>query len=162
MPTRFVIGAGLILGAIAVISMVTYFSNQEAYFTVDELLARTAPSAGVAGPVVAAAEAAAGTGSAALDGRRLQVRGTVDDASVRRASDGLEMRFRLTDKSGAVAVVYHGLVPDTFDLAEEVTVGGRLAADGTLLADQLFVQCPSKYEVVPPGQAGDGRGARDG
>ncbi|MCE7939214.1 MAG: cytochrome c maturation protein CcmE [Chloroflexi bacterium CFX6] len=83
-------------------------------------------------------------------------------ASVTRPADGLELRFVLTGKDGRVPVVYRGVVPDTFDLAESVTVGGRVTADGGFAADQLLVQCPSKYEAVPPGQADAAGGDRDG
>jgi cytochrome c-type biogenesis protein CcmE len=141
MQTRFVVGAGLILGAIMVISMVTYFGNQEAYYTVDELVANSALY-----PVVAeAADGSAGSGP------RLQLRGEIDYATVERADEGLELRFTLTGKNGRVPVVYDGLVPDTFDRAESVTVGGRLGSDGTFVADALYVQCPSKYVAEPPG-----------
>lgn len=155
MPTRFLIGAGLILGAMVVIALVTYFSNQEAYYTVDELLARSAQAAPadalVANALVAGARVPIPGSRDA--GERMQIRGTVDDGSVVRAQEGLEMRFTLTGKHGALPVVYHGLVPDTFDLADEVTVAGQLGADGSFTADQLFVQCPSKYQAAPPGQA---------
>jgi cytochrome c-type biogenesis protein CcmE len=142
MQARVVVGAALIFGAMAAVALVSYFANQEAYYTVDELLART----GAPGVALAAEPEAPGP--------RMQVRGTVDDASVERSTDALELRFALAGKDGTVPVVYEGLVPDTFDLAEQVTVGGRLAADGTFHADQLFVQCPSKYEAAPPGEAG--------
>ena len=142
MQTRFIVGAGLILGAIMVISMVTYFGNQEAYYTVDELVANSALYPAVA---EAAADGSAGRGE------RLQLRGEIDYDTVERADEGLELRFTLTGKNGRVPVVYDGLVPDTFDRAESVTVGGSLGPDGTFVADALFVQCPSKYVAEPPG-----------
>jgi len=175
MPTRFVVGGALILGAMAVIAIATYFSNQVPYFSVDELVADPAlyhpaavrveaAEAGASGPQ-AASSGGAGTvrampGLAEPAGRRMQIRGMVGDGSVERASAGLELRFNLTGKTGVVPVVYHGVVPDAFDLAESVTVGGRLTGGGTFVADQLFVQCPSKYQAAPPGQAATGAGAQ--
>jgi cytochrome c-type biogenesis protein CcmE len=147
MQARFVVGAGLVFGAMAVIAMVTYFSNQEAYYTVDELMA--SPAAGGSGVALAAeSDAAAPNWSP-----RVQVRGDVRRESVERGVDGLELRFTLTGREGELPVLYRGLVPDTFDLAEEVTVAGRVGPEGEFEADQLFVQCPSKYEAVPPGQS---------
>ncbi len=170
MQTRFIIGGALILGAMLTMAIATYFANAEAYYSVDELVGnpevyrwgRGGVDAGDRADTLGASDAS-GLGSqgdgavraAELvpSGPRMQVRGTVDDASVRREQDGLVMVFTLVGKEGALPVVYRGIVPDTFDLAEAVTVGGRLAEDGTFVADQLLVQCPSKYEAVPPGEA---------
>lgn len=179
MQARYVIGAGVLLGAFAVVSVVAYFANQELYLTVDELVADPALYARGAEASVAAVSAAdasaaerthvegpATAGPNGTDGtygrrasasmadpssRRLQVRGDVDYDSVVRPAEGLELRFDLVGKDGRLPVVYEGLVPDTFDMAESVTVAGRLASDGTFVADDLVVQCPSKYEAVPPG-----------
>jgi len=135
MGLRYLVGAVVILCAFAAISVLTYYDSEEAYFTVDEL----------------ATDARAA--EARDEGRTLQVRGEVDRASLDRSGDGLELRFDLVGLDGRMPVVYRGLVPDTFDQAETVTVGGRVAPEGTFVADRLFVQCPSKYEAVPPGAA---------
>lgn len=130
MQLRVIALAALVLGFIMLASVASFAVNQEEYYGVDELVLRAAP--------------------VKLDGR-LQVRGEVDYATVERPREGLELHFVLKGQHGAVNVVYSGVVPDTFEMAEAVTVGGRLAEDGTFLADQLFVQCPSKYEALPPG-----------
>ncbi len=145
MRARYIIGTGLILGALVVVSVVTYSREAVAYFTVDELYEQAGEQAFALGPAALAASP--------LAERSLQVRGEVDVATVDRGEDGLQMRFELTGKDGRLPVVYRGLVPDTFDQAESVTVGGRLDSDGAMAADELFVQCPSKYEAVPPSAA---------
>jgi cytochrome c-type biogenesis protein CcmE len=137
MGLRVVVGAGLILGAFAVIAVVAYFSNQELYLSVDELVSDSELYALTDGP---------GAGAQ----RRLQVRGTVDYDTVERANEGLEYRFVLQGKEGRLPVRYDGLVPDTFEQAEHVTVAGVVDEKGTFVADDLVVQCPSKYEAVPP------------
>ncbi len=142
MRLRYVLGAGLILGAVVVISIVTFSREAEAYYTVAELWDAAAPAA--------PADAPASVLSASA-GERMRVRGYVDAATVARTDHGLGLAFVLADDERHLAVRYRGLVPDTFDRAESITVGGRLAADGTFEADELFVQCPSKYEAVPPG-----------
>jgi len=152
MRMRYVLGAGLILGAVVVISIVTFSREAEAYYTVAELWSAAAPTAPLDAP------AAALGGSA---GERMRVRGYVDAATVARTDHGLALSFVLTDADRRLSVRYRGLVPDTFDRAESITVGGRLTADGAFEADELFVQCPSKYEAVPPGAtapAGAGAG----
>jgi|GEM_PF-2313290 hypothetical protein len=169
MQTRYVIGAGVILGAFAVIAIVAYFANQQLYMSVDELLANPAlySQGAASGEGVSMAYAQAddeaegggmeGSASAGLSsarrfaGPRIQVRGNVDYGTVERPDSGLEMRFDLVGETGRIPVVYEGMVPDTFDMAEAVTVAGHVAPDGTFVADDLAVQCPSKYEAAPPG-----------
>ncbi|MCB0215537.1 MAG: cytochrome c maturation protein CcmE [Chloroflexi bacterium] len=145
MQLRYVLGGGLVIAAMMAISIITYFQNQEAYFSIDELLAD---------PGLYAAAPAAGLDAAlgAPVGRRMQLRGIVEADSVRRPDTGLELRFELSGKTGAVPVVYEGIVPDTFERADTVTVGGYLTDSGVFKAEDLFVQCPSKYEAVPPGE----------
>lgn len=170
MQTRIWVGGALILGALVAMAIGAYFSNQVAYYTVDELVAN--PELYPLAPAVAqAAELGGPAGGSApvapdpdeLAGPRMQVRGSIDRASVERAEEGLALHFVMGGKDGRLPVRYQGVVPDTFDLADTVTVGGRLSADGTLVADELLVQCPSKYEAVPPGQDAAAAGAaRDG
>lgn len=162
MQPRFAIGALLIFAALATIAIALFFSNQELYYTVDELVlnedvyrVESPPAQDSQGSIGQADQVAAKS-------PRLQVRGSVDYSTVTRPSEGLEMRFTLIGETGRLPVVYDGLVPDTFDQAEQVTVGGRLSANGTLMADQLFVQCPSKYEAVPPGSDSTDREASAG
>lgn len=176
MQARYVIGAGIMLGAFAVVAIVAYFANQELYMTVDELARDTSLMAAAAEPdgrsaeigdgaasagaaaAVSAPNAGEGSGQGAgvvSSGRRLQVRGVVDYDTVQRPAEGLELRFDLTGEESRLPVVYEGMVPDTFDMAEQVTVAGHLGPDGTFVADDLVVQCPSKYEAEPPGAAGD-------
>lgn len=149
MHARVIVGSALIFAAIGAIAVTSYFANQQAYYTVDELHDGRVLESLL--PVAEAAELGA-------RGRQLQVRGVVDYGSVQRPDEGLELRFTLTGKDGAVPVVYRGVVPDTFDMAESVTVAGAFAADGTFQADTLFVQCPSKYEAEPPGAYGTANG----
>lgn len=137
MQLRYVIGALAIVGALAAISVVTYYGEQEAYYTVDELYADRMASA------------------QGDDTQTMQIRGEVDYASVERSADGLDMSFEITGKDARMPVRYHGIVPDTFDMAETVTVGGHVTADGSFQADRLYVQCPSKYEAEPPSADSD-------
>jgi cytochrome c-type biogenesis protein CcmE len=104
----------------------------------------------------AASGAVAHAAAAEPAGRRVQVRGDLDKASVVRAAEGLELAFRIGYRDASLPVRYQGVVPDTFEMAEQVTVGGYVGADGVFQADVLFVQCPSKYEALPPGAATGG------
>jgi cytochrome c-type biogenesis protein CcmE len=152
MQIRYVLGIALIFSAMATVSIVTYYQNQEAYFSIDQLLAE-------GGPFEAAGLSAVDAGSDLREasdageplGRRIQIRGIVEPETVDRGDDGLELRFALSGKAGAIPIQYRGIVPDTFDMADSVTVGGYLTDSGVFLAEDLFVQCPSKYEAEPPG-----------
>lgn len=46
MQTRIIVGGAVIFAAMLVMSIATYFSSQEAYYTVDELVADGAVYAG--------------------------------------------------------------------------------------------------------------------
>jgi cytochrome c-type biogenesis protein CcmE len=165
MNLRLAVGSALILGAFAVVAVVAYFGNQELYLTVDELVADPALYAAAPAPSPGIAPGAADSSLGSSEPRRLQVRGHVDYATVRRLREGLELRFTLRGKDESLPVVYAGLVPDTFDRAESVTVAGVVGADGTFVADDLVVQCPSKYEAATPGAVAGGEarpGADDG
>ncbi len=70
---------------------------------------------------------------------------------VRGASYSAEgMRFRVADVEGhngvKVPVVYHGSVPDLFEVGRHIVVNGRLR-NGVFVAqpDSLVTKCPSKY-----------------
>ncbi len=151
MQRRFVLGILAIFAALAAISMVSFYQNRELYLEVDDLLAGGAE---LPAEVVRAAELQpdSGTSAGASLGPRIQLRGLVDKRSTDRGADGLEMGFDLYGQKGAVPVYYRGVVPDTFDMAETVTVSGQITDSGVFLADELLVQCPSKYEAVPPGK----------
>jgi len=164
---RYLASGLLLLCAFAAVSIVTYFDQEEVYYTVDELaelepLGHLKPSSSGVLDSSTATGGSAGAAAASMaeaDGgpepsRRMHVRGIVDDESVSRPTGELSMSFDLLGDRGRVPVVYEGIVPDTFDMAEEVTVGGHLRSDGVFKAEQLFVQCPSKYEAVPPGAEG--------
>ena len=157
MQMRYGIGALIILAAMMVVSMTTYSQFQEAYYSVDQLLADSAlyssemrAEANSARELEPGSEPGTETGAAV--GKRMQLRGIIAEGSVLRAEEGLGLSFGLAGKEGSVPVVYEGIVPDTFEMAETVTVGGKLSDRGVFLADELFVQCPSKYEAVPPGE----------
>lgn len=145
MPGRLVVAALLAFASLAAIAVATYLQNQELYFTVDELRER---DVGLRSPLLADALFSP-TG---LEPRRprVRVRGTVLASTVRPSADGKQVRFVLQGEAHRLNVLFRGLPPDGWLEAPAVTATGWLAADGTLAADQLIVQCPSKYEPRAP------------
>ncbi len=80
--------------------------------------------------------------------RRLRVGGLVKAGSVKKESDGLTVTFRITDLTNEIRVAYKGLLPDLFREGQGVVVGGRLRANGSLVADEVLAKHDENY--MPP------------
>ena len=50
-------------------------------------------------------------------------------------------------------IVYHGPKPDLLQPHAQAIVEGKLAPDGTFMADNLLLKCPTRYEEQFPEQA---------
>jgi cytochrome c-type biogenesis protein CcmE len=87
---------------------------------------------------------------ASLQGERVKVGGAVVAGSWDKKSN--PMRFTIRDEKDTagsgptVKVVYNGAVPSTFGDGVTAIVTGKLAADGSIAADEMITKCPSKYE----------------
>lgn len=80
----------------------------------------------------------------------IQVMGKIDFDSVEYDTDNSRLIFEVTDledqSSGRrLKIVYSGMVPGNFEQAVSVVARGQYQ-DGALLANQLLVKCPSKYQ----------------
>jgi cytochrome c-type biogenesis protein CcmE len=94
----------------------------------------------------------------AWEGKQLRLHGYVVPNSILRKPNSLEYRFkvqndppRLSQAPAAeiVDVSYEGIVPDTFKGEAEVTLQGRLTADGfSVEKNGVVAKCPSKYEAA--------------
>ncbi len=142
---RFLIGAGLIVAAVAYLIVAAIRNTSEYYLTVEEVSAR-APD---------------------LQGQALRVAGRVVDGTVSWDPSSLTLRFAIAQiPDGSTAAVKPvsagGAVPplkvvavgepkpDMFAPGRDVIVEGRLADGGTINATQVLTSCPSKYR---PAQA---------
>src|SRR5258706_65171 len=76
----------------------------------------------------------------------LAMGGLVKQGSVVR--DGTLVRFRITDKKTALAVVYRGVLPDLFREGQGVVVEGTLGPDGSFTASNVLAKHDEKY--MPP------------
>jgi cytochrome c-type biogenesis protein CcmE len=81
-------------------------------------------------------------------GQRFRLGGMVTEGSLHRAPGSLEVRFVVTDFSHEVPVSYTGVLPDLFREGAGVVAHGRLAADGTFVADEVLAKHDEKY--MPP------------
>ena len=86
-------------------------------------------------------------GKAPLD-QRIRAGGLVEQDSVKRDSDSLRVRFRITDNEGRVPVQYDGILPDLFREGQGVVALGKLNESGTLVADQVLAKHDEEY--MPP------------
>lgn len=77
-----------------------------------------------------------------------RVGGLVVDGSLARESDGLTVRFDVTDNAATVPVVYHKALPDLFGEGQGVVAKGRMGADGVFVADEVLAKHDESY--VPP------------
>ncbi len=60
-------------------------------------------------------------------GRQFRLGGLVETGSVSRASDGLAVRFVVTDGQASVTVNYDGILPDLFRVGKGIIARGALA-----------------------------------
>ena len=85
----------------------------------------------------------------------VQVMGKIDFDAVTYDTDNSRLIFEVTDledesSDRRLKIIYSGIVPGNFEQATSVVARGQYL-DGALVADQLLVKCPSKYQ----GQEGE-------
>jgi cytochrome c-type biogenesis protein CcmE len=90
------------------------------------------------------AEVAAGK---AVPGQAMRLGGMVESGSIRRQSDGVTIRFALTDGEARTPVIYRGIVPDLFREGSGAVAEGRLE-NGTFVADTILAKHDERY--MPP------------
>ncbi len=139
---RFVIGAGLIVAAVAYLIVAAIQNTSEYFMTVEEVSARHGQ----------------------LDGQALRVAGRVKAGTVQWDPATLTLKFAIASipdpskqgGSGVTQVAAGDPVsftvickgqpkPDMFAPGRDVIVEGRLGRDGIINATQVMTSCPSKY-----------------
>ncbi len=81
-------------------------------------------------------------------GKRVMIGGLVKTGSIRRASDNLDVSFKVTDKFRCVTVHFSKILPDLFKEGESVVARGVIAADGSIAADSVLAKHDENY--MPP------------
>jgi cytochrome c-type biogenesis protein CcmE len=87
--------------------------------------------------------------------RTFRVGGLVPEGSLKRDSDGLTVRFTVTDTAANVPVVYKGILPDLFKEGRGCVAQGKIGADGVFQADQVLAKHDENYMPPEAGQAID-------
>lgn len=81
-------------------------------------------------------------------GSPVRLGGMVERGSLHRSSDGVSIRFSVTDGSAQVSVRYRGILPDLFREGSGMVAEGRLAANGEFVADMILAKHDERY--MPP------------
>jgi cytochrome c-type biogenesis protein CcmE len=80
-------------------------------------------------------------------GKRIRLGGLVAAGSLKRG-EGLTVAFAITDTAKTIPVAYTGILPDLFREGQGVVAEGRLAPDGSFLADSVLAKHDENY--MPP------------
>ena len=120
------IGAGVLLLAVAAGLVLNAFqSNLVFFFSPTDVAENRAPQ-----------------------GRAFRIGGMVVEKSLTRASDGLTVRFNVTDTGKTIPVVYTGILPDLFKEGKGVVAQGKLGPDGVFHATEVLAKHDENY--MPP------------
>ena len=81
-------------------------------------------------------------------GRLIRVGGLVTTGSVQRQSDGLTVKFDITDNAETITVQYTGILPDLFREGQGIVAHGQLQQDQLFIADEVLAKHDENY--MPP------------
>jgi cytochrome c-type biogenesis protein CcmE len=84
----------------------------------------------------------------AQPGQSIRLGGMVEKGSVQRLSDGVTVRFVLTDGAAKVPVEFRGIVPDLFREGSGAIAEGSLEPGGTFDATNILAKHDERY--MPP------------
>lgn len=82
------------------------------------------------------------------EGAAFRIGGLVEEGSLQRSADGLQVEFVVTDQAQRVPVRYQGLLPDLFKEGKGVVASGRLQGDGVFAATEVLAKHDENY--MPP------------
>ena len=71
--------------------------------------------------------------------------GIVEEGSLKRASDSLEVEFTVTDRFQTMPVHYEGILPDLFKEGQSVVTTGALRPDGSFGAREVLAKHDENY-----------------
>jgi cytochrome c-type biogenesis protein CcmE len=81
-------------------------------------------------------------------GRTFRIGGLVEAGSLKRDTDGLTIRFVVTDTANTLPVVYKGILPDLFKEGRGCVAQGKVGPDGVFYAEQIMAKHDENY--MPP------------
>ena len=120
-----IIGGLAILALIATLVLNAFQSNLVFFFSPTQVAAGEAPR-----------------------GKSFRIGGMVKEGSLQRESDGVTMRFVVTDTDKDMMVAYKGILPDLFRDGKGVVAQGTLGDDGVVAASEVLAKHDENY--MPP------------
>lgn len=87
--------------------------------------------------------------------RTFRIGGLVQDGTLKRDSDGLTVRFTVTDTAASIPVVYKGILPDLFKEGRGCVAQGKIGPDGVFQAEQVLAKHDENYMPPEAGEAID-------
>ena len=87
--------------------------------------------------------------------RTFRIGGLVQEGTLKRESDGLTVRFTVTDTAANIPVVYKGILPDLFKEGRGCVAQGKIGADGVFQAEQVLAKHDENYMPPEAGEAID-------
>ena len=78
-------------------------------------------------------------------GQAVRLGGMVQQGSIETLADGVTIAFVVGDGKARVPVRFAGILPDLFVEGSGVVAEGRMAADGTFVADNLLAKHDENY-----------------
>jgi cytochrome c-type biogenesis protein CcmE len=154
-PKKFIAGMIVIIAAVIYLIVSSTQASAEYFLTVDEVLARRE----------------------SLAGKNIRLSGVVLGDTIHYDPANLLLTFTIAhitgdngdlEKAGGLAaalhaaatdpdrkkitVVYKGVKPDLMKDEAQAILTGSLADDGTFIAREVLMKCPTKYEQAVPGQ----------
>ncbi|MEO8508302.1 MAG: cytochrome c maturation protein CcmE [Betaproteobacteria bacterium] len=96
----------------------------------------------------------------APQGRPFRIGGLVEEGSLKRVPNTVDVTFVVTDTAQRVPVIYSGLLPDLFKEGKGVVAQGSLGPDGRFQATEVLAKHDENY--MPPEAATAVEQARKG
>ena len=122
---KFLIAGFVIVGSFLYLGISGFKSDNLVYFlTVDEIAAK--------GP--------------GLRDRGVRVEGKLVPKTLIREPGAMKISFRLQGETRSLSVRFKGVPPDLLENGMPIIAEGKLDDKGTLVAKNLMVACPSKFE----------------
>ncbi len=84
----------------------------------------------------------------APENRSFRIGGLVVAGSVVRESEGLKVRFDLTDNTEVMSVEYTGILPDLFREGQGIVAMGSIQPSGVFVAEEVLAKHDENY--MPP------------
>ncbi len=151
--TRLILAVGLIVIAGILLMIVNSGSSSSYYITIKELQekdsSKTTGERYTVKGVVKGDSIVYDTGTAKTTFTLVDI--TDDQTEISDHDDGLEgiIADALARPGVTMNVVYENVKPDMLKHGVQALVRGYYQADGTFLADEIILQCPSKYVAMP-------------